>query len=186
MCRYALYGPYKRHLVCFGCRKAFKRPSPGEYLQVKGLAGAFAELQRLAYDPTLLAEREKKLGTTLSELEELASRHPCPECDQPMADMGLDFKAPRRADVQAWNRLRSLYKTGHVFHSCGCYGPGWIPASSADLIAYLRNRRETYEKCMREAQNDSSLSPTERSARVSHWSQRVSVVEAELRAAGTQ
>lgn len=27
MCRYAMYGPYKRHFACFDCRKGFKRPA---------------------------------------------------------------------------------------------------------------------------------------------------------------
>jgi DNA-directed RNA polymerase subunit RPC12/RpoP len=26
MCRYAMYGPYKQHYACFGCRKSFKWP----------------------------------------------------------------------------------------------------------------------------------------------------------------
>ena len=31
MCRYAMYGPYKRHMACFDCRKGFKRAPLGDW-----------------------------------------------------------------------------------------------------------------------------------------------------------
>ena len=43
-----------------------------------------------------------------------------------MADMGLDFKAPPRSDLQAWEIMQALHKHGFDFHSCGC-GVGFTP-----------------------------------------------------------
>lgn len=36
-----------------------------------------------------------------------------------MADMGLDFKAPRQEDRETWQILEALYQHGFTFHGCG-------------------------------------------------------------------
>ena len=68
----------------------------------------------------------------------------CPECGQLMADMGLDFKSPAKDDTKAWQYLRSLYAVGITYHSCGCSGPGYIPATPDALVAYLEERLAGY------------------------------------------
>ncbi|WP_221420238.1 hypothetical protein [Fulvivirga sp. M361] len=68
----------------------------------------------------------------------------CPECGNLMADMGLDFKSPRKSDIKAWNHLSTLYKVGITYHSCGCTGPGYIPSDSDELVHYLFRIRVTY------------------------------------------
>ena len=99
MCRYAWHH-YRDHFACFGCRKAFK------YWQFEEVKEAtFRGLQKLRHVPRQII---------------------CPECRQPMADMGLDFKAPPRSDTEAWEILRVLYENGITFHSCGC-GVGFTP-----------------------------------------------------------
>jgi len=52
--------------------------------------------------------------------------HLCPECKQPLHDMGWDFKAPRKNDKKQWEKVRILYTKGIRWKSpiCGCYGPG--------------------------------------------------------------
>ncbi len=61
-----------------------------------------------------------------------------------LANMGLDFKSPPMADVRAWQHLRTLYTVGITYHSCGCGGPGYVPATTADLADYLSQRLDGY------------------------------------------
>lgn len=57
----------------------------------------------------------------------------CPECRAGMLDAGRDFATPRRGDTRAWRALEALLRGGVTFYSCGCYGPGARPRSSAEL-----------------------------------------------------
>lgn len=107
MCRYANYGPYKRHFACFSCRKGFKRTHESEW-------------------PEHLQPAD---GETVPA--------PCPECRRPMADMGWDFKPPRQRDVERWAVVEFLYRRGVAYHSCGCSGPGYRPARWADVHAFM-------------------------------------------------
>jgi DNA-directed RNA polymerase subunit RPC12/RpoP len=68
----------------------------------------------------------------------------CPDCGEATASMGLDFKSPPKDDVKAWQHMRSLYTAGITYHSCGCSGPGYIPATTKELMAYLENRLTDY------------------------------------------
>lgn len=39
-------------------------------------------------------------------------RQTCPHCGKPMADMGRDFKAPRKLDAKAWEAVEALVARG--------------------------------------------------------------------------
>ncbi|MBO2010443.1 hypothetical protein J4E00_15385 [Siccationidurans soli] len=73
----------------------------------------------------------------------------CPECGSLMADMGLDFKSPLRDDLKAWQHMRNLYAVGITYHSCGCSGPGYIPADAAALANLFLHRKEEYIRNLR-------------------------------------
>lgn len=99
MCRYAWHN-YRDHFACFDCRKAFK------YWQLEPVD-----------EPTFKGrQRLKRVPREIT----------CPDCSKPMADMGLDFKAPPKNDTEAWEILRALFAGGFNFASCGC-GPGLEP-----------------------------------------------------------
>lgn len=68
----------------------------------------------------------------------------CPQCSQLMANMGLDFAAPKKEDVKKWKHLQSLYSVGIAFHSCGCTGPGYIPNTTEELVAYFKEKLQCY------------------------------------------
>lgn len=70
----------------------------------------------------------------------------CPECGALMADMGLDFEAPPKKDIKAWNHTSKLYKVGITFHSCGCNGPGYIPKDDEELLKHLSRIKDAYLK----------------------------------------
>jgi hypothetical protein len=58
-----------------------------------------------------------------------------------MADMGLDFKPPRRDDVEHWDVLAFLFRHGVAYGSYGCGGPGFRPSRWADAPSFLKSHR---------------------------------------------
>lgn len=80
-------------------------------------------------------------GTSKDENESPAK---CPECGRIMADMGLDFEAPKKSNGKAWKHISDLYRVGITFHSCGCSGPGYIPNDSKELINHLSGIKDIY------------------------------------------
>ncbi|MBK5721038.1 hypothetical protein JGH11_09170 [Dysgonomonas sp. Marseille-P4677] len=68
----------------------------------------------------------------------------CPQCEGLMADMGLDFKAPRTDDIKEWSHLKDLHSVGITFHSCGCSGPGYIPKNKEQILSQLENTKRNY------------------------------------------
>lgn len=61
----------------------------------------------------------------------------CPECREPMVNLGKDFKTPKRSRVEVWQVVEQLYRRGYTFHSCGCSGPGPRPRRLRELDAFL-------------------------------------------------
>lgn len=115
MCRYGV-NTYKPHYACFECRKAFKRK--------------------------LLRDIDRNIT-----FENKSDNNPskCPQCGELMADMGMDFEAPKNKNVKAWEHINQLYTVGITYHSCGCSGPGYIPADSDALLTFLKGKLEAYE-----------------------------------------
>ena len=66
---------------------------------------------------------------------------PCPQCDQPMTNMGWDFKAPRQSDIKQWQKVRELAANGIFFSSCGCNGPGPRPATLKEVKPFLAEHK---------------------------------------------
>jgi hypothetical protein len=61
----------------------------------------------------------------------------CPNCNNAMVNMGLDFKAPKRRDTKQWKKVELLYQNGVHFSSCGCGGPGYRPKRLNELADFL-------------------------------------------------
>ncbi len=68
----------------------------------------------------------------------------CPQCGSLTANMGLDFEAPPHKAIKKWEHMKTLYTVGITFHSCGCYGPGYIPESREALLLYFKNILNNY------------------------------------------
>jgi DNA-directed RNA polymerase subunit RPC12/RpoP len=69
----------------------------------------------------------------------------CPQCGTLMANMGLDFAAPKKDNLKQWTHIKTLYKVGITFHSCGCSGPGYIPNSKEKLIEHFEQLIKCYQ-----------------------------------------
>lgn len=114
MCRYAWHN-YRDHFACFRCRKAFK------YWQWEEVReGEWNAQAKLRHVPREIV---------------------CPDCSQPMVDMGLDFKAPTKDDIEAWEILEILTKHGFTFHGCGCYVGFSPPRTLREVPEWLERHR---------------------------------------------
>jgi hypothetical protein len=115
MCRYAWHN-YRDHFACFDCRKGFKYWQWAETDEA-----SFRHKQQLRHVPRDIV---------------------CPDCSKPMADMGLDFKAPPKSDTEAWEILRALYEQGFTFHSCGCSVGFAPPRTLREVPEWLERHRK--------------------------------------------
>lgn len=61
----------------------------------------------------------------------------CPQCGEPMADMGLDFKPPRQRDLRQWRKVELLLQHGYDYRSCGCGGPGYRPRTLGEARRFV-------------------------------------------------
>lgn len=106
---------YKEPFACFDCRKMFNQTSRWE----------LPEHQRPAKGQPRVV--------------------PCPQCGKPMADMGMDFKAPRMSDAKQWEKVRVLFEHGFAFYSCGCCGPGYRPEELREVEEFIASQRHLSE-----------------------------------------
>lgn len=65
--------------------------------------------------------------------------HLCPQCRQPMENMGLDFKAPPNKDSEQWRVVKLLASHNIRYHSCGCSGPGYRPRRLKEVPGFLQS-----------------------------------------------
>lgn len=64
---------------------------------------------------------------------------PCPQCRQPMTNMGTDFKAPPHRNQEQWSKVERLASAGIRFFPTWPEGiPGYRPATLSDVPAFLR------------------------------------------------
>jgi len=54
-----------------------------------------------------------------------------------MVDIGMDFKAPPKADVKQWRKVEILYENGFAFQGCGCDGGGYRPKKPRELKSFI-------------------------------------------------
>jgi hypothetical protein len=181
MCRYGISGPYKRHFACFACRKAFKQPPIDDFLQSRGRGFVYKQLHMFWASEKALRRREQELGHRLADLEDeyRNATHMCPECRGEMIDMGLDFKPPPQSDAKAWQTLQGMYRIGHAFHTCGYYGPGWIPKSTSDYRKYLTSKKMEYGEQLKRVQKSAELSSEAKKEAGEFWASRIAAVERE-------
>jgi hypothetical protein len=70
----------------------------------------------------------------------------CPECRNPLRNMGRDFKAPPKSDREHWQAVARLYHAGFTCHGCGCGGSGFRPSQLRDIPAFLAEQARIPQK----------------------------------------
>jgi len=181
MCRYA-FKTYKPHFACFSCRKSFKKPPIEDYLRQRGELQPYKQFLSVSLNKAKLKKLEAKLGLSREGMEQayLDAVSTCPDCGERMADLGLDFKPPKKTDAKAWRIIQGMYRVGHCFHTCGCIGFGYVPKDHSDYLAYLRSRLDSYSHALKRVSENTEFTPSERDDARSYWGERVKLVEKEI------
>ena len=123
-------------------------------------------------------EETKELEKIVSNLENRTIK--CPECASVMADLGKDFKAPKKTAVKEWKIVESLFKTGKCFHSCGCDGIGYIPKNPKDYEVYLNTILKTYQEYLAACQNAPLQECPEKTEEIKYWSGNIQKIKTEI------
>ena len=178
MCRYATK-TYKVHFVCFDCRKAFKKASVEDLAKQNGEWKLFQTAFWYTNRPK--AKRFRKENPVL--FKQLENKYIkrielCPQCRGEMANLGLDFKAPKKEKVKEWQIIKGLYKTGVCFNSCGCHYIGFVPKKKTEYIEYLNSRKQIYLE--RIAGRDASLINEDLKNYISRFQELIDMINIEL------
>ncbi|MBN8487946.1 MAG: hypothetical protein J0M20_09525 [Burkholderiales bacterium] len=83
--------------ACFRCRKSFKRPH---------FSGATSRF---------MTSQQQSAQWKEAEDFEANRTFKCPDCGENAHYMGIDFKAPRKADVRAWQDAEAFIASGKLF-----------------------------------------------------------------------
>ena len=111
------YGTYKDHYACFECRKAFKQSN-------------ILDLPK---------QRRPRRGEKTTVL--------CPQCRNPMHNMGHAFKAPRQNATKQWKKVETLIAHGIRFDYYGWAGPGYRPATLREVERFLDRSLFKTKRC---------------------------------------
>ncbi|NIF04274.1 hypothetical protein F3J23_02375 [Chryseobacterium sp. Tr-659] len=180
MCRYA-GKTYKSHYACFKCRKAFKQPDADDILRRLRKEKVYHEpdgksIRRIGYVFTKTETEE--LQKIVSEIENRTIK--CPECSNIMADLGKDFKAPKKTAIKEWKIIEGLFKTGKCFHTCGCEGIGYIPKSPGDYKIYLKTMLQSYQESLISCQNKPIETFPDKNEEINYWSDKILKIKTEI------
>ncbi|MTI29256.1 hypothetical protein [Xanthovirga aplysinae] len=179
MCRYA-FKTYKIHFACFDCRKSFKK-APIEDLAIQN--GDWEDYKEVFWNISS-GKNKKLLKENPEKVEYLTEKYKnrkekCPECGGLMADLGLDFKAPKKDKVKEWEIIRGLYRSGKTFYSCGCDGIGYVPKDKKAYKDYLIKNRTYYQD--RLENRDATLHKEKLSDYINRFSHLIELIENELK-----
>lgn len=181
MCRYARK-TYKSHYVCFECRKSFKQAHSDDILLRIKKDKVYHELNEKSIQKVgqVFTKLERnKLAELVSEIENRDRK--CPECRALMADLGLDFKAPKKTAIKKWKIVEGLFKLGKCFLSCGCDGIGYIPQNPKDYEVYLQKVLKEYEDSIVYYQNKTETEYPDKMERINYWNERILNVKNEMK-----
>lgn len=179
MCRYALK-TYKPHYVCFDCRKTFKQPVFEDIMQ----KSEWHSYKQVYYNPD--DEKAKQFRTDNPSLikyfeeQYVNKKYLCPDCRKEMYSIGLDFKAPKKEKIKQWEIVKSMYKVGNTFHTCGCDGPGYIPHNVKDYLVYLEKMRFEYQENLNKRAEDDLVS-RELVDYLDYWGDKLDKVSEEIK-----
>lgn len=93
---------YKRHFICFKCRKGFKQPNIKDLAERKGDLSLLFKVQNDQY------YKKQKVSSEITEYikkQYLEKEVLCPQCHTPMREVSLSFKVPPMKETRLWKNL---------------------------------------------------------------------------------
>lgn len=181
MCRYA-GKTYKCHYVCFKCRKSFKQADSDDILLRIKKDKVYHELNGKSIrkvGQVFTKSERNKLAELVHEIENRDIK--CSECGNLMADLGRDFKAPKKTAIKEWKIVEGLFKLGKRFHTCGCDGIGYIPQNPKDYEIYLQKALKEYQDSIIYYQDKTEAEYPDKMERINYWNERMLNVKSEMK-----
>ena len=133
---------YKRHFICFKCRKGFKQPNE------KDLAEQDGELS-LLLNAFYFSKPKKKISSDVVDYlnkKYFSQTINCPECRGEMIEVSMSFKTPAKKLLRKWEIMESHYKAeGFV--------PNGLPDKINDYIKLLEDCHKWHIHMLQNPQN---------------------------------
>ncbi|MEP0264288.1 hypothetical protein [Dokdonia sp.] len=145
---------YKRHFLCFNCRKNFKQPNEKDLAQKNG------ELS-LLLNAFYFSKPKKKISEDLvaylNEKYFTQTVH-CPECRSEMVEVSMSFETPAKKYVKKWEILESHYKADGFVHN-------QLPDKMKDYIQLLEDSYAWHIHMLQNAQDHKAYNESTSEAR---------------------
>jgi len=136
---------YKRHFLCFQCRKNFKKPNE------KDLAEANGELSILL-NAFYYSKPKKKVSKELVQyLKEkyFNTKEKCPECALEMVEVPMSYETPTKKNINEWRNLK-------IFYNAEGFVKQHLPVKKKEFIEYLEETLSWHIKMVQNVENHRS------------------------------
>jgi hypothetical protein len=70
-----------------------------------------------------------------------------------------------------------MYKLGQTWHTCGCYGAGFIPTDATGYAEYLASRARLFAARVRSAERRADVDTATRAGEVRYWTELLAQVQ---------
>lgn len=129
------YKRYKRHFICFNCKKGFRQPNEKDMAEQNG---DLSLLLNAFYYSKPKKQVSKDIVEYLKE-KYFFNAVKCPQCADYMCEVHMSFKTPPKKDSKQWDAMRSFYHaTGYVYND--------IPFRKKELITLFEESLEWHYK----------------------------------------
>lgn len=160
---------YKRHYLCFKCRKNFKQPNEKDLAQKEG---ELSLLLNAFYFSKSKKKISKNLVTYLNE-KYFTQAVNCPECRTEMIEVPMSFETPAKKHVKKWEIIESHYKAEGFVHNR-------LPSKLKDYIKLLEDGYQWHIHMLQNAQNHKAYNESTTEAR-ERLRENITALENELK-----
>ncbi|WP_298420191.1 hypothetical protein [uncultured Kordia sp.] len=160
---------YKRHFICFKCRKNFKQPNE------KDLAEKDGELS-LLLNAFYFSKPKKKISKDIvAYLNNKYFRQTinCPECRTEMVEVSMSFETPAKKYIKKWEILESHYRAEGFIHNS-------LPNKMKDYIRLLENSHKWHIQMLQNAENHKAYGESSAEAKT-RLQENIAALENELK-----
>lgn len=146
---------YKKHFICFSCRKNFKQPNAKDLAEKNG---DLSLLLNAFYYSKPKKEVAKHVVDYLKE-EYFYKKVFCPQCNEEMVEVPMSFETPAKKNIKEWEALHSVYRgRGFVYNG--------VPTDKKSLIVVMEAALQWHVKMLQNADNHKSYGESLPDARI--------------------
>lgn len=160
---------YRRNFLCLQCRKSVEQPNVSQLATQNG----DEDLLFKAFTKSITKTEKKYLQKTYFDLE-----FHCPDCQQKMVEIPLDYKIPPKRSHLKWKRIKAFFNAKGYVHRC-------IPTSKKAFGKLLEFELESTKFRLKNLQNFKNIDETYHQAE-HRFVQEINAIEEEIKKLNTQ